>query len=65
MTKKIKIEIDLVDDASENYEKKDKVGKQVRLTRGNYCITETTGINGTVENTFIFRTGKIDKVKVI
>lgn len=64
MPKKIIIQLDLIDDVSGDYKKKDKIGKQVRLNRGNYCITETVGIGGVVENTFIFRTGKIDKVKV-
>ena len=64
MSKKIKIEIDLVE-SIENSNKKDKEGKAVRLGDfGDYCITETTGIGGRKENTFIMRLGEIEEVNV-
>ena len=64
MSKKIKIEIELKDSLGKS-KKKDKSGKAVRLSDfGDYCITETTGIGGRVENTLIMRFGEIEGVKV-
>ncbi len=64
MAKRIIIQIDLEGEASGTYIKKDKVGKQVKLDRGDYCTTETTDVSGMIENILIFRTGKIDSVRV-
>jgi len=64
MSKKIKIEIELKDSLKKS-KKKDKSGKAVRLGDfGDYCITETTGIGGRKENTFIMRLGEIEEVNV-
>lgn len=67
MPNKTRIEITFKNGVNKpaSHSKKHKQGRQVRFDKhGDYCITETVGVDGVIENTFVMRVGEIDSVKV-